>query len=138
MLWIKLAIVAAILGSVGLYVASNERTKGKLKALETQYQTLALEDRRKGLEIGALNDRIKANNARWVEAIAAEKLRVDQATAAADDVRAERDRIKAALAQSRKSWDEVMANDANLRVWAGNDAPAAVWDRLRVASGQND
>lgn len=136
MLWLKLGIIAAVLGSGLWYVIGAEKAKSEREALTVRVQELTLEDGRKTAEIHTLNNRIKANNQRWLDDLAAEKARVNAAKEAADAVRVERDRIKEALAQSRKSWDEVVKNDAQVHDWAVAIAPDAAFDRLRRAAGQ--
>ena len=136
-LWAKIIFLSGLVASVWVYVAGAERAKGQLKTLETIHADLITEDQRKASEIGRLNARIAANNARLLAEIEVEQARVAEARKAADAIRLERDRITAALAQSRKSWDEVMQNDARTRDWAIVDVPPAAFDRLRYAAGQN-
>jgi len=136
-LWAKIIFLSGLVASVWVYVAGAERAKGQLKTLEAVHADLLVEDERKAGEIDSLNARIAANNARLLAEIEVEQARVAEANKAADEIRIDRDRITAALAQSRKSWDEVMANDARTRDWAIVDVPPAAFDRLRDAAGQN-
>lgn len=134
-----IAIAAAVLlGSVTLYVANAERNRALIKAYEKEtarnLQVIAHQDE----QIGALNARIRGNNERWLKLVQEENRRAELAQAEAARIRAERDRVTAALSESRREWQEAVAHDEELAEFVRHDVPGAVWRRLCVAAGSTD
>lgn len=129
-----IALAAAVL-TVALYVMNAERNRGLVKLLEsreaTQLQVIAHQDE----QIRALNQRLAANNARWLELLQKEQDRFAKARAEADRIIAERDTITAELAASRRDWQEAVAHDPDLADFVAHPVPVAVWQRLRRAAG---
>lgn len=131
------AILAAmLLGSVILYVANAERNRALVKAYEKETERNLLVIAHQDEQIRALNERLRGNNARWLELIQREQKRYAAARAEADRIIAERDTITAELAASRRDWQEAIANDEHLAEFVAHPVPGAVWDRMRHAAGQ--
>lgn len=126
---------AAVLGAITLYVHGAEKAKGKVKVLQSLNQQYLDTATAQVAEIERLTARIRDNNARLLEQIAAEEARVTRAEQAAAALRADRDRITAELGASRARWNEAIANDETLQAWLPDPVPGAVWERLRAATG---
>ena len=131
----KAIIAAALIAAAVIYVGVAERNRALVKQYEaedaTQLTVIAHQDE----QIRALNQRIEANNARWLEQVQRETERLNVAKREAAQIRAERDRITAALSESRREWQEAIAHDEALADFVAHPVPDAVWRRMRSAAG---
>lgn len=129
--------VLSIVGAVTIYAAGAERAKAERDALQREDAAQIATILAQAEQIDALNERIRANNRRLLEQIAAETSRVEQARQAAEQMREQRDRLTAELADSHRKWREEIDDDPSLREWLAQPVPGAVWDRLRAATGDD-
>lgn len=134
-IWFKIIGIAAIVTAAVLYVGSRENAVGKVDTLEQMLATVEEDLEAEKLASARLREQIRRMNAATQDRIERERQRVAAAQRAADQVRAQRDIIAGELNEAHQRFQEAKDHDAELREWAGHPVPAAVWDRLRAATG---
>lgn len=116
------------------YVGNHGEMKAQLVAGKEVVEDQAL-------EIAALREEIKARDARLIldrelklAELEAARVRLDEANAIIDELRAEQERVQAELKATRKATREAIQNDQVLADWADNSVPPAAWRLLQQAA----
>ena len=134
--WWKVIAIAALVAAVALYVMGAERNRGLVKLLEADNARHLQTNAQQDAQLRSQTERLKINNARWLEQVQREQDRFAKAKAEAEHIKAQRDTVAAELAAARREWQETVANDPDLAEFVAYPVPDAVWLRLRHATGQ--
>lgn len=133
-LWAGLAVVGVALTTILVFYGSCKSCKAEQPFLEDHIAQCIVAKSALRVELGKRNERIENMNARRREEILEAEVKLNEALAAAEALRVERDSVKEDLEVTRFELLEAIRDDEEVADWVDGVVPSGSWRLLQQAA----